>query len=54
MAQVTREIGVTDQTIRYYEKCGVVKPDRVGEAPHAMRIFSESDIAKIKKYRASR
>lgn len=42
---VTQLTGLAQQTLRKYERCGLIKPDRV----HRYRMYSQDDISRILK-----
>ena len=51
IGDAAREVGVCAETLRVYEKEGLVKPDRL---PNGHRIFTPSDIAAAREIRAQR
>lgn len=42
IGDVSRMLKISDQMIRYYEKCGVIRPERSGDGKY--RYYSEMDI----------
>jgi len=46
-AAAARECGVSAATLRYLERCGVVKPRRVNDTAHDVRVFTQADIQAV-------
>ncbi len=38
---------VHEQTLRHYERLGLIVPARKGNSPHSPRLYSDSDIARV-------
>jgi MerR family transcriptional regulator, heat shock protein HspR len=38
---------VHEQTLRHYERLGLISPARKGHSPHSPRLYSDSDIARV-------
>ena len=38
---------VHEQTLRHYERLGLVSPARKGESPHSPRLYSDRDIERV-------
>src|SRR5215467_3210024 len=38
---------VHEQTLRHYERLGLIKPARKGDSPHSPRLYSDRDIARV-------
>jgi MerR family transcriptional regulator/heat shock protein HspR len=38
---------VHEQTLRHYERLGLIAPARKGNSPHSPRLYSDSDIARV-------
>ena len=38
---------VHEQTLRHYERLGLIAPARKGNSPHSPRLFSDRDIARV-------
>lgn len=46
-AAAAQECGVSAATLRYLERCGVVKPLRVNDTAHEVRVFTQADIQRV-------
>ncbi len=42
---------VHEQTLRHYERLGLISPARKGESPHSPRLYTESDIERVVQIR---
>jgi MerR family transcriptional regulator/heat shock protein HspR len=42
---------VHEQTLRHYERMGLVSPARKGESPHSPRLYSDRDIERVVQIR---
>jgi MerR family transcriptional regulator, heat shock protein HspR len=42
-----QKAGVHEQTLRHYEHLGLIAPARKGNSPHASRLYSDHDIARV-------
>ena len=42
---------VHEQTLRHYERLGLVSPARKGESPHSPRLYSDRDIERVVQIR---
>lgn len=49
MHVAARMVGVHPQTLRLYERVGLVKPRRVNNCDHGNRLYSELDIERLKQ-----
>ena len=38
---------VHEQTLRHYERLGLISPARKGESPHSPRLYSDQDIERV-------
>jgi len=38
---------VHEQTLRHYERLGLISPARKGNSPHSPRLYSDSDIERV-------
>ncbi len=38
---------VHEQTLRHYERLGLISPARKGESPHSPRLYSDGDIERV-------
>src|SRR6478672_3404913 len=38
---------VHEQTLRHYERLGLIAPARKGESPHSPRLYSDKDIERV-------
>ena len=38
---------VHEQTLRHYERLGLIKPERKGKSPHSPRLYSDKDIERV-------
>ena len=38
---------VHEQTLRHYERLGLISPARKGDSPHSPRLYSERDIERV-------
>jgi len=38
---------VHEQTLRHYERLGLISPARKGESPHSPRLYTEQDIERV-------
>ena len=47
VAAAAQKCGVSDDTLRYLERCGIVKPLRFHEPTHVVRLFTDKDIQVI-------
>lgn len=51
ISAAARRCGVAERTLRAYERAGIITPQRDSAN---RRLFSESDIAKVRAHRASK
>lgn len=51
ISDAAREIGVSEGTLRRYDKMGIIHPTRVAGN---QRIFTEADVSKARAYREKR
>lgn len=42
---------VHEQTLRHYERLGLISPARKGESPHSPRLYSDHDIERVVQIR---
>ena len=42
---------VHEQTLRHYERLGLISPARKGESPHSPRLYTERDIERVVQVR---
>jgi MerR family transcriptional regulator/heat shock protein HspR len=42
---------VHEQTLRHYERLGLISPARKGESPHSPRLYSDRDIERVQHIR---
>jgi MerR family transcriptional regulator, heat shock protein HspR len=42
---------VHEQTLRHYERLGLISPARKGESPHSPRLYSDRDIERVVQIR---
>ncbi len=42
---------VHEQTLRHYERLGLISPARKGESPHSPRLYTERDIERVMQIR---
>src|ERR687887_118625 len=42
---------VHEQTLRHYERLGLIAPARKGSSPHSPRLYSDSDIERVMQIR---
>jgi MerR family transcriptional regulator/heat shock protein HspR len=42
---------VHEQTLRHYERLGLIEPARKGSSPHSPRLYSDSDIERVMQIR---
>ncbi len=42
---------VHEQTLRHYERLGLISPARKGESPHSPRLYTERDIERVVQIR---
>ena len=42
---------VHEQTLRHYERLGLISPARKGNSPHSPRLYSDRDIARVVQIR---
>lgn len=42
---------VHEQTLRHYERLGLITPARKGESPHSPRLYSDRDIERVVQIR---
>ena len=49
MHVAARMVGVHPQTLRLYERVGLVKPRRVNNSDHGNRLYSELDIERLQQ-----
>src|ERR1700751_4880842 len=38
---------VHEQTLRHYERLGLISPERKGNSPHSPRLYSDRDIERV-------
>lgn len=43
---------VHEQTLRHYERLGLIAPARKGNSPHSPRLYSDSDIERVVQIRS--
>lgn len=43
---------VHEQTLRHYERLGLISPARKGNSPHSPRLYSDRDIARVMHIRS--
>lgn len=43
---------VHEQTLRHYERLGLISPARKGESPHSPRLYSDRDIERVVQIRS--
>src|SRR5437667_3282248 len=43
---------VHEQTLRHYERLGLIAPARKGDSPHSPRLYSDLDIARVIQIRS--
>jgi MerR family transcriptional regulator/heat shock protein HspR len=43
---------VHEQTLRHYERLGLIAPARKGSSPHSPRLYSDSDIERVQQIRS--
>lgn len=43
---------VHEQTLRHYERLGLIEPARKGNSPHSPRLYSDSDIERVVQIRS--
>lgn len=43
---------VHEQTLRHYERLGLIEPARKGDSPHSPRLYSDRDIERVVHIRA--
>jgi MerR family transcriptional regulator/heat shock protein HspR len=43
---------VHEQTLRHYERLGLISPARKGESPHSPRLYSDRDIERVMHIRS--
>ena len=49
MSVAARMVGVHPQTLRLYERVGLVKPCRANNSEHGNRLYSELDIERLRQ-----
>lgn len=49
MHVAARMVGVHPQTLRLYERIGLVKPRRTNDCRHGNRLYSEADIQRLRQ-----
>lgn len=49
MSVAARMVGVHPQTLRLYERMGLVSPGRVNNCEHGKRLYSEADIIRLQQ-----
>ncbi len=47
VTDAAQRAGVHEQTLRHYERLGLVVPARKGASPRSPRLYSEQDIARV-------
>lgn len=47
VVEAARLAGVHEQTLRHYERLGLVTPARKGPSPRSPRLYAEEDIARV-------
>jgi MerR family transcriptional regulator/heat shock protein HspR len=47
VTEAARRAGVHEQTLRHYERLGLVTPARKGARPQSPRLYSEDDIERV-------
>ena len=47
VVEAARRAGVHEQTLRHYERLGLVTPARKGPSPRSPRLYTEEDIARV-------
>lgn len=53
VSQVARELGVSADHVRYLERCGVLRAERIGGVG-GVRVFRRRDVEKLAEERAQR
>ncbi|HEX9058082.1 MAG TPA: MerR family transcriptional regulator [Ktedonobacterales bacterium] len=51
IAVAARRAGVHEQTLRHYERLGLISPARKGTRPRSPRLYSERDIERVVRIR---
>jgi MerR family transcriptional regulator/heat shock protein HspR len=51
VTEAAQRAGVHEQTLRHYERLGLVVPARKGASPRSPRLYSEQDIARVEHIR---
>ena len=49
MSVAARMVGVHPQTLRLYERVGLVKPSRANNCDHGNRLYSQADIERLRQ-----
>ena len=49
MSVAARMVGVHPQTLRLYERVGLVRPNRANNTCHGNRLYSEADIERLRQ-----
>ena len=44
---MARQAGVSADTLRHYERLGLISPARKGDSPHSPRLYSDRDIERV-------
>lgn len=47
VSEAARRAGVHEQTLRHYERLGLVSPARKGPSPRSPRLYTDEDIARV-------
>jgi MerR family transcriptional regulator, heat shock protein HspR len=47
VVEAARQAGVHEQTLRHYERLGLVTPARKGPSPRSPRLYTEDDITRV-------
>lgn len=47
VSEAARRAGVHEQTLRHYERLGLVSPARKGPRPRSPRLYTDDDIARV-------
>lgn len=51
VAEAAQRAGVHEQTLRHYERLGLVAPTRKNPSPRSPRLYSDEDIARVEHIR---
>jgi MerR family transcriptional regulator/heat shock protein HspR len=51
VTEAAERAGVHEQTLRHYERLGLVVPARKGASPRSPRLYSDQDIARVEHIR---